>query len=200
MIGGRGEVARKGLHVGLSLVAAGLVWWLPHPLGATMLAAATAIALSVELARRTSGTFATRFLRWLAPLLRDDEKAGLTGATTLSVGYTVAAAMLPGRAAVGGILFAGVADALAALVGRRWGRHRYPGGKSLEGSLAFLAASFLLALALPGIGPQTAAIVAVALTMVEAITVPVDDNLYLPLVGAMVIRAVAGSAGVGIFS
>lgn len=196
----RGEAARKLIHVGLSLAAAAVVWWTPQPLGATVLAAATAIALAVELARRMSPRFAGWFHGRLSPMLRPRETVRLTGATTLSVGYTLAAVLLPGRAAVAGILFTGLADAAAAVVGKRWGRHRYPGGKSVEGSGAFLVAVFALALMLPGVGIGAAALTALAMTLIEAPTLRVDDNLYLPLAGAAVLRAVAGSAGAGIFS
>ena len=49
-----------------------------------------------------------------------------------------------------------LSDTSAALIGRKWGRHRFSNGKSLEGSLSFLltgwviAACFCLAGGLPG--------------------------------------------------
>ena len=200
MTDARGEAARKLIHAGVSLVAAAVVWWAPHPIGAVILAGATAVALAVELARRSSPGFGRWFGRRLGRMLRPGEAVRLTGATTLSVAYTLAAVLLPGRAAVAGILFTGLADAAAAVVGKRWGRHRYRGGKSIEGSAAFLAAVFAISVTLPGVGAGAAMATAVALTLIEAPTLRVDDNLYLPLAGAAVLRAVAGSGGVGIFS
>jgi dolichol kinase len=186
---GRGETARKTLHIVLSAVAALVVWRTPPLTAATVLAAATAIALGIELVRRLSGTFGRAFQRRLGRLLRDEERVGLTGATTLSVGYTVAAVAVPGVPALAGILFAGFGDAVAAMVGKRFGRLRYRGGKSLAGSLAFGMVVFLLAAAVPGLSVEGAALVAVAMSVVEAATLPVDDNLYLPLAGAAVVWA-----------
>jgi dolichol kinase len=196
----RGEVARKTIHLLLSLVAAATVWWLPPLPAATVLAAATFVALSVELLLRVSRPFATRFHRTLGSLLRPAEGRRLTGATTLSLGYTVAAVALPGLPALAGILFTGVADAGAAVVGRKWGRIRYPGGKSVLGSITFLTLAFGLAVALPGVGVGVAAVAAAGLTVIEAFTLPVDDNLYLPLAGAAVVAVAGGLTAAGIFS
>jgi dolichol kinase len=194
-----GEAPRKLIHVALSLVAAAVAGLLPHVAAATVLAGATFIALSIEAARRWSGRFGARFTDLLGPMMRPREHRHLTGATTLAIGYTLAVLLLPGWPAVAGILVAGVADPAAALVGRRFGRHRYPGGKSVEGSAAFLALAFLALLALPGVGVAGAAFVALGLTVVEALTLPVDDNLYLPALGAAAVALILG-AGVGGFS
>lgn len=185
-----GEGARKSIHVLLSLAAAGVVWRLPTTAAAAVLAAAAALALGIEALRLASPRFAATFAARLGPMLRQRETTRLTGATTLALGYTAAAVLLPGRPALAGILLAGIADAVAAVVGRRWGRLRYPGGKSLEGSLAFLAVAAAIGLLL-GLAPGLALAMALAVTMLEALTLPVDDNLYLPLVGAAVFRVIA---------
>lgn len=192
MTGSRGEVARKSLHVVLSLGAAAVVWRLPETAAAIVLAAATALALAVETARHASGRFAEAFRTRLEPMLRPSETRRITGATTLALGYTLAAVALPGRAALAGILFAGIADAVAAVVGRTWGRHRYPGGKSIEGSLAFLAVAGAVGWTL-GLAPLQALLVALIMTAIEAFTLRLDDNFYLPLAGAVVFRMVAGA-------
>ena len=205
MSGVGGEAARKSIHVLLSLGAAAIAWRLPALTAATVLAAAAALALTIEVLRLASPGFGALFHRRLAPMLRAGEARGVTGATTLAIGYTLAAAAFPGRAAVAGILFTGVGDAVAAVVGKRWGRHRYPGGKSLEGSAAFFAVAFGIAWAAmvaggpdgaAALGPAAvagrAALAAGVVMAVEALTLRVDDNLYLPLVGAAVFRVITG--------
>lgn len=198
----RGEAARKAIHVALSLIAAAVVWRLPPEPAAIVLAAATGVALAVELARRASPGFGARFGQTLGPMLRDGEGVRLTGATTLSVGYTLAATLLPGVAALAGILFAGVADAAAAVVGKRLGRRRFRGGKSVEGSLVFFLVATIIAvlLPLPGVDLAVAALIAVILMLVEAPSLAVDDNLYLPLAGAAVVALLTGEWGWQVFS
>lgn len=179
--GGR-EAARKLIHVAASLAAAAVVWKLKPLPAAVVLAAATTVALLVELARSAAPRFGTLFQQRLGPLLRRGERGGLTGATSLSLGYTVAAVVFPGIAALTGILVTGIADAAAAVVGRRWGRHRIPGGKSVEGSIVMLVATLMLLLL--WLDPLPAVVVAAAVTAAEAPTLRVDDNLYLPIVVA----------------
>jgi dolichol kinase len=89
------------------------------------------------------------------------------------------------------ILVLGVSDALAAIVGTRWGRHRYVvrgATRSWEGSLAFVASAFaILAATLVATGRATPfafvaiAIVATVVAAVEAITTAGLDNLTIPL-------------------
>lgn len=185
-----GSLLRKAVHVVLSLVAAGVVYALDPIPAAIVLAAATLVALTVELARRWSGAAGRAFDRILGGMLKEGERAGVTGATTLSVGFTATAVLLPGGAALAGILFAGLADPAAGVAGRRWGRLRYPGGKSVAGSAACLVVAFGIGLGL-GLGPGRAALAAALVTAVEAFALRVDDNVYLSLAGAAAVR-VAG--------
>jgi dolichol kinase len=196
----RATRARNLIHVGLSLLAAAAVWRLPHPVGAILLAGATLVALSVELARWRSAGFADRFRRAVGPMLRVGEARRLTGATTLAVGYTVAATAFPVWPALAGILVAGLADPAAALAGRQFGRRRWRSGKSFEGSMAFLVAAFLVVLAVPGVGAAYAAMVALLTAAAEAAPLPIDDNIYLPALTAAAVSAAPLLYGLGGFS
>lgn len=190
--GGDGAV-RKAIHIALSLGAAAVVGALEPTLAAVVLASATLVALVVELGRRASPGFADGFRRRLGGMLKEREKTRMTGATTLAVGFTIAAVLFPGQAP-GAILVAGLGDPAAAVVGARLGRVRYPGGKSVAGSVAFLAVAAGIALAL-GLGPGAALLVAGMLTIAEAVSLPIDDNLYLPLAAAAAIALAGGMAG-----
>ncbi|MBE9008092.1 phosphatidate cytidylyltransferase [Fortiea sp. LEGE XX443] len=109
--------------------------------------------------------------------------------------------------AVAGIMSMTWGDALAALIGKRFGRHQYQVGSSVrswEGSLAMFLASvtaiFLVLLLLPAsflsplsvsVGVKQALLTALVsasfATLVEAISPHGTDNLSVPLVGAGVI-------------
>ena len=97
------------------------------------------------------------------------------------------------------ILLLTFADAAAALVGKRFGAHRYPtigGHKSLEGSLAFLTvavACIYVPLALSsnvdaGAALLLALTVALLLTIIEAIASRGLDNLLIPLAAYALLR------------
>lgn len=99
-------------------------------------------------------------------------------------------------AVAAGILPMAWGDALAAEVGRRWGRHRYRVGRqtrSLEGSAAMFAGSLAGVgvaavaggilpggFAAPGPGPAVLGLAALA-TLAEAVSVRGVDNLTVPL-------------------
>jgi dolichol kinase len=86
-----------------------------------------------------------------------------------------------------------IADAAAALVGRRFGRHRWPGSThTVEGSLAFTATGLAvvatvpsLAFSLPAFG--VAALGVVVAAAAEAAPLPLNDNIRVPLTAALVV-------------
>jgi len=100
------------------------------------------------------------------------------------------------------------ADAAAALVGTRWGVTRYfalAGRKSLEGSMAFLCVaapiSVLLLSILTDLGPGHVLVfagwLALATTLVEAISTRGTDNLTVPLVAFLVLTLLLGERDYG---
>ncbi|MCS6774774.1 MAG: phosphatidate cytidylyltransferase [Anaerolineae bacterium] len=95
-------------------------------------------------------------------------------------------------------------DAFAAIIGKRWGRHQYAvlgAQRSLEGSAAMLLFSLLGAvlagLALGLAAPNAVVLgsaLAVAATLVEALSVRGLDNLFVPAACAAVCSALQGLA------
>ncbi len=93
--------------------------------------------------------------------------------------------LFPARAAMAGILYGGLADAAAAVVGRAFGRTRIRGGRTVEGSTAFYITALAIGIVVARLSTPTAALTALALALVELLPLPVDDNLFLPLLGAL---------------
>ena len=98
-----------------------------------------------------------------------------------------------------------VADPAAALVGTRWGRRAYVANgerRTGEGSLAFCLAAFAcVALPLGLFSPHSAvtvvgvaALLAVAVAGVEAVSPRGSDNLFIPLATYALLAAWSGSA------
>jgi dolichol kinase len=178
----RRELLRKLIHLS-TLLAPLLVWLLPRGAGLLLLGFAVLVALSVEIGRRRSRWFRLHFLRRYRPLLWRHERRGLAGATYLAIAYFLALLLFPMPVAVLAMLYGGAGDAVAALVGRRWGRVRTSWGKSWEGFAAGAIASVLLGLAMPGVPPVPAVAGGVVAAVLEFLPIPVDDNLRVTLGG-----------------
>lgn len=87
-----------------------------------------------------------------------------------------------------GLWYLALGDGAAAVVGRSWGHIRI-GSKSLEGSLACFLACWgagTLCLA-PAFGAQEALLGALAATVVEILPLPLNDNLWMPLLPGLLL-------------
>lgn len=186
----RQEAARKVIHSAASAGAAFVVLLDPFRHGRTIIAAAAVTALSIELLRRLSPGAARLFTRAFGKMLRHREAKGITGASTMAVGALAAALIAPPTLAAAGILMAGLGDAAGAIVGRNLGRIRMPGGKSVEGSIACCCMAFAAGAAMPGVTPAMALGAALATTLIEAASIRLDDNLYLPLIATLTLQLV----------
>lgn len=136
---------------------------------------------------------------WMArriPIIRAAEQHRPTGSTYFVAGALVCFLVFDADVAANAVLLQAVGDPVAAAVGSRWGRHRWR-GKSLEGSLAYMAAAVIAGgLLLPshlGLGMPLLALAAVSAALLEFLPLPVDDNLRVPVLTA-VVTAVAQAA------
>jgi dolichol kinase len=97
-----------------------------------------------------------------------------------------------------------IADPLSALVGITWGRRRIVPDKSVEGSLAFLAATLAIAVAVltnatsaPLMARLAASVlIATAATIFEMLPLRLDDNLTIPLFVGFAAWVACGLVGV----
>lgn len=187
------EVNRKLIHLAGSLIAAAIVLRVSPGPARGILSATAVMAALIEVARHLSPRGNLIFNSTFATLLRTHERKGVTGATTLAIGFVLAAFITPPTIAAAGILMAGIGDSAAALVGRHFGRIRFAGDKSMQGSAACFAAAFIVALLIPGVPPIAALAGALLTTLFEVAVTSFDDNLILPLSAALVIWAFTGS-------
>src|SRR6218665_1693456 len=182
------EFARKFIHVGVGLWIFGVLGLFEHRTLAVVPSLTAAVANWIIHRKR---------------LLRAVETTpDNLGTVWFALSFSALVWLAWDRPAVaaGGVLAMAVGDALASLVGRRFGRHRYAtlGGefKSLEGSMALLAGTFLSVLAaitwMPGLAPEIprvplALLCAVVATCAEALGTRGRDNLWVPLAAGAVL-------------
>jgi dolichol kinase len=181
------ELARKAIHVSSTAVPL-LVWLLPRPVAVAVLVPVAVLALAIDLARHRIRPFRYHFLRHTRTMLRPHERRGLAGATWMAIAYAAATVLFPKPVAIAAMLFNGLGDAAAALVGKRWGRRRTTWGKSWEGFAAGLAVDLAIGVGLWVLAPGAVSLAAALLGAVAAATVefaplPLDDNLRITLAG-----------------
>jgi dolichol kinase len=181
------EVRRKLIHLASAIIP--LVYWATdRRFMLSALVPLVAIAIVVELLRHYNRRVRGFIQRWLGRVVREAEAHAVTGATYVTLASLLTIAIFPKPFAITALLFLAVCDALASLIGIRFGRTRYF-GKSLVGSAAFfLSASAIALLALRGM-PLVALAGALVGTIVEALPLKIgryklDDNLVIPLTSA----------------
>ena len=188
------EVGRKLLHVGAGGLTLPFPWVFAAAWPVLLVAAASVVGL---LALRVSGSLRRRLGGAIAGVARKSlgEIYFLPGVAFLFV-------LSAGDALLFCIpmLHLTLADAAAALIGTRYGRHRYvatEGDKSVEGSLACLAVAFLstqVPLVLFGdVGRAESLLIALtlglAVTLIEAVAWRGLDNLFIPVGAGVLLKA-----------
>jgi len=182
------EVQRKAIHLAFILVPLAYLYDLvPRWLLVLGLLVATLVSIVIELARLHDARVRAYFRLFFGNLIRNHEHRQLLGSTYLLIAsvLTIELFAKPYAVAALGALILG--DTAAALVGRTLGRVKLF-GKSLEGSIACFAVSFLFAWGVVGLDARTAAIGMLAATLFEFLPIPLDDNFRIPLSAGYVMK------------
>ena len=149
-------------------------------------------AWGCEISRRRWPAVNRALMRVMGPIAHPHEYWRVNSATWYSTAVVLLALTQEPIVQVSGVVILGVADPLAAIVGRRWGRHKLVHGRSLEGTLAFLLSGWLVcALLLNGLHAlplATAALIAlcgaIPGALAELFSKRIDDNFSIPLSAA----------------
>ncbi|HSP99593.1 MAG TPA: SEC59/DGK1/VTE5 family protein [Candidatus Dormibacteraeota bacterium] len=149
-----------------------------------------------------------RRVPWVNRLfVRAEEQVRESAMTPFAIAVLLTILAVPKLAALIAIYTLAIADPLAAVIGIRYGRRRIIHNRTLEGTLAFFAATVAIALAVLRWGdaasPWMAAAVAIGVGAVamlcELVPLRVDDNLTIPIVVGFAAWAMAWLAGVPLF-
>ena len=192
-IGYGAELVRKSIHL-VSLSIPVVYYFITREQALWILVPITLAFLIVDLARYGSAPVARWFYRWFGWLLRRHEQNNrtlrLSGATNVLLSAVFCVAVFPKVITVNAFAILIISDTTSALIGRRYGRHRFL-AKSLQGTLAFFisaAAVIIVAPKIEGVASEYAiGLVAAAVgAVVEASHIPVDDNITIPVsIGAV---------------
>ncbi|PIE15880.1 MAG: hypothetical protein CSA66_08050 [Proteobacteria bacterium] len=190
--------ARNLFHV-LMAVTGVLVYELLLTKGQTLAVAGTLLAgfVLLDVSRRVSPRFNERLVNGIfGKISRPGEAHHVPAATWYLLALLLGVALLPQHAIEAGTLILGFADPAASLAGKRWGRRKLYGRKSVVGSTTFLVvgtavtAAFLAVVA-SHLGAWTvlgvAGASALAGTVAELFSDRrVDDNFSVPLAAGII--------------
>lgn len=186
----RRELGRKIIHLIALILPLGMVV-LPHGLALLVVALGALLGVAGDVLRSQSAAFARLIAAVFGPLMRQSEQPPvgtgivLNGATWVLLSAVLLLVVFPPRVGALALALFMVADAAAALVGRRYGRTPWHiSTRTLEGSAAFIGVGLCLVAVLPTLAFAAGAGVVVIGALTEALPRPFNDNLRVPFVMA----------------
>ncbi len=158
-----------------------------------ILSCCAAVAFSIEVARRYPGPVRNFFIKYFGSFLRHDERKQTVGSTYFFAGLLLTVLLFPRLIAEASMYVLIIGDTMAAIVGRKWGRHRI-GSKTLEGSLAFFFSSLPVLMLLGRVEPAAAAAGVFAAALVELLPLRINDNFTIPVSSGVVMYLLSGAS------
>ncbi len=185
----RAEVLRKGIHL-CSLSIPVLYCYLSKQMALQLLVPVTLAFLTVDVLRYLHPSIGRLFYTVFGRMLRRHEVNGrtrtLNGASYVLLSATLCVIFFPKIIVVTSFAILIISDTAAALIGRRFGKHRFY-HKSLEGSSAFVVSAVLVVLFTPKVAylPMEYVIgilAGIVGAIAEILSYNIlDDNVAIPL-------------------
>jgi dolichol kinase len=183
------ELFRKLIHL-TSLSIPIVYYFITAESAAIILGILAGVALVLDLGRYLHPETGKIFYKLFGFLLRkhelDHKKKNLNGATYVLISALISVLIFPKVIFISAFSILIISDSLAALIGRKFGKHKFL-SKSLEGTLTFFISACIVILFTPKVGGffeeyLIGFIAAFVGAIVENISFKlVDDNLSIPL-------------------
>ena len=175
------EILRKVIHISCAFFPMIYLLWLSKEQIVILCGLITCGFFVAEIVRFKSVTGEKIFNYLFKSLLREKEKStSLTGATWLFMAITITFWLFSKKIAVASIFVVTIADSLAAIIGKRYGRKKMF-DKSWLGSSVFLISTTVILLILFPLLGYKALLFAVPIAFLEALSLPVNDNILIPI-------------------
>lgn len=185
----RDELVRKLIHL-FSLSIPIIYYFISRSDAILILSILTFVALILDLTRYLSPSVGKIFYKIFGFLLRkhelDTRKKNLNGATYVLISALICVILFPKILFITAFTILIISDSMAALIGRKFGRHKLL-SKSLEGTLAFFISASIVVFITPKVNDlpmeYLIGIIAAAVgAIVENISFGfADDNLAIPI-------------------
>ena len=188
----KGEIFRKLIHLSNLAIPICYLFFIPSKTHILLiLGCLSVLFITVDFFRTKSSCLESIFEKLFNFMLRSHELKGrFTGATWVVTGALVTVAIFPKEIAILALLFMGLGDTVAGLIGSHFGRIKI-WNKTLEGTLAGLAICFLNTGLFPGISIWIRISGAVSAMLAELCPIPLDDNIMIPLVSGTIMVVIS---------
>lgn len=140
--------------------------------------------LTADYLRLEIKSFRIFFKSIFGEMIKKEEQNFFTGATWVCISAFLLALFFPRNVAVVSLLFLSLSDNFASIVGKLFGKIKLLKNKTLEGSLAFLIVSFIIALFIKELSIQEKILISFFASFVELFSGTIDDNFTVPLLTA----------------
>lgn len=129
------------------------------------------------------------FSSMLRPHELDEKKPHFNGATFVMFSACFTIAFFPKMIAIAAFTILIISDSIAALVGRKFGKHKIA-SKTLEGSAAFFISSMFIVFYTPNLDILAGTFMSFVATLAELFQIKffkftIDDNLTVPILGGL---------------
>jgi dolichol kinase len=187
-IGLKNELLRKVIHLS-SVIIPISYYFLEKNFLLILVGVGTVFMILLDLFRKFIPAVNNFYVKVMGIVLRhyevDIRKHFFTGGTFYAIGFFLTLLLFNKYIAIPAIMIMIVCDTFAALIGRRFGKHRI-WNKTLEGSLAFFVAGLIIIFITPKVTGNYLeyfiAVVALSVvTLIEAMPVKIDDNVSIPV-------------------
>ncbi len=185
---------RSLFHVGMGLFTLFLIQFVLNPRGLILAAVPFAIfCWSMEALRVRYDVITKIFMIFMGKIAHPHEHHRANSATWYASALALLSLTVTPMVGAVAVMVLAVADPMAALIGRRWGRTRLCQGRSLEGTAAFVVSGTLVTVAVlsifyPGLGLGamllTAFLASLTGGIAELVSGRLDDNFTIPLAAA----------------
>ena len=182
------ELIRKATHMGALIVPVGYyIFQLNKIQMLSIMIPVAFIMLFIDISRLRQWPFWKSFAsKFISPLVRQHENEGdFIGALYILMSFWLTIALFSKPIAIAAISFIIIGDSFAAIIGRKYGKHKFYKNKTIEGSLSCLVGMLLVAILAPDIYLPVVLGGAFVATVFEAYSFGIDDNVTVPLLSGL---------------
>lgn len=184
------EILRKAIHLASLSIPISYIFFTRENM-LSLLVPATILLIIFDLLSQNVRFFINLLMKYFGNILRPHEKKGkglFNGATWVLISATICVLAFPKIITITGFTILIISDISAALIGRRFGKHKFF-DKSWEGTISFMVSAIIIVFmyynmfSLPNSYLITGIIAAIIGGFVEAVSkvIKVDDNLSIPI-------------------